>query len=44
MLGLIIAPINMVINFVLAIIPKKVLFLIIVALILAIYFGFTYDF
>ena len=43
-LGLILKPFSIAIDVLLAFIPKKLLVLIIIALILAIYLGFTYDF
>ena len=44
MIGRILMPINMAVDFILALIPKKLLIFIIIALILALYFGFTYEF
>ncbi len=44
MIGLILAPIKIAVDFILALIPKKLLIFIIIALILALYFGFTYEF
>jgi hypothetical protein len=42
--SLIMGTINAIVDLILAFIPKKLLFIIIVALIAAIYFGYTYDF
>ena len=44
MIGRILTPINMAVDFILALIPKKLLIFIVIALILALYFGFTYEF
>jgi len=43
-LGLIIKPINAVLDVILAFIPKKLLLVIIITLIAAIYLGYTYEF
>ena len=43
-LGLILKPFTIAIDILLALIPKKLLVLMIIALIAAIYFGFTYEF
>tara|TARA_B100000214_G_scaffold343208_1_gene291513 strand:- start:881 stop:1018 length:138 start_codon:yes stop_codon:yes gene_type:complete len=43
-LSLIMGTINAIVDLILAFIPKKLLFIIIVALIAAIYFGYTYNF
>jgi len=42
--SLIMGTINAIIDVILAFIPKKLLFVIIVGLIAAIYFGYTYEF
>jgi len=43
-LGILIKPINAVLDIILAFIPKKLLLVIIIALIAAVYFGYTYEF
>jgi len=43
-LGLIMKPISTALDIILAFIPKKLLLVIIIALIAAIYFGYTYEF
>ena len=43
-LGVMLKPFSIVLDILLAFIPKKLLVMIIIGLILAIYFGFNYDF
>jgi len=43
-LGFIIKPISAALDIILAFIPKKLLLVIIIALIAAVYFGYTYEF